>query len=45
MVDCGTLTCPEFVKAYPTWALVGQGQVFDVREGYQSVDGLKDMSR
>lgn len=45
MIDCATITCPDFVKAYPTWALIKDGRVLEVREGYQSVERLEEMSR
>jgi hypothetical protein len=43
MVDCDTLACPEFVEAYPTWALVSHGKVIEVREGYQGPEKLREM--
>jgi hypothetical protein len=43
MIDCDTITCPEFVKVYPTWALIKQDQVVEVREGFQSVEVLQNL--
>jgi hypothetical protein len=45
MVDCATITCPDFVKAYPTWALIRDGRVLEVREGIQNYEQLGEMSR
>jgi len=44
MGDCYTLTYPEFVKAYPTWALIKEGRILEVREGIQNYEQLRGMS-
>lgn len=45
MIDCATIACPEFVKAYPTWALIREGQVIEVREGLQNYKQLGELNR
>jgi thiol-disulfide isomerase/thioredoxin len=45
MVDCATITCPDFVKAYPTWGLIQEGTVLEVRKGVQNHEQLEVMSR
>jgi hypothetical protein len=45
MVDCDKLSCPEFIEGYPTWALINDGQVIEVRVGIQSIENLEVMAR
>jgi len=44
IVDCGTVACPEFIKAYPTWAMTKQDGTLEVREGVQSLENLQQMA-
>lgn len=44
IVDCGTVTCPEFIKAYPTWTKVKQDGSVEVKEGIQSLEDLQQMA-
>ncbi len=45
MVDCDTFTCPEFVKAYPTWARARQDGSLEVKEGVQKIESLRKMAK
>jgi thiol-disulfide isomerase/thioredoxin len=46
MVDCGTVTCPSFVKSFPTWAKVNaNGEVIEVKTGVQEIEALDEMAR
>lgn len=44
MVDCDTFACPEFVKAYPTWARAKQDGSLEVKTGVQKIESLKKMA-
>ncbi len=42
LIDCATFQCPSFVKGYPTWARMKDGEV-EVRTGVQSIQELREM--
>ncbi len=39
MIDCATITCPDFVESYPTWVKVSNGSVV-VKGGVQKIETL-----
>jgi thiol-disulfide isomerase/thioredoxin len=45
MIDCDTITCPEFVQGYPTWARIINGNVIEVKDGFQSIETLEEMAK
>ena len=44
MIDCATFQCPSFVKGYPTWARMKNGEV-EVRAGVQGIQELREMAK
>lgn len=44
MIDCATITCPDFVESYPTWTKVTNDGVV-VNRGVQKIETLKEMAK
>jgi thiol-disulfide isomerase/thioredoxin len=44
LVDCDTVTCPDIVKGYPTWAKTRPDGGLEVREGAQTIESLQQMA-
>jgi thiol-disulfide isomerase/thioredoxin len=44
LVDCDTVTCPDIVKGYPTWARTNADGSLELKEGIQTIESLQQMA-